>query len=76
MVEIISDEKGPEVISRKEALLRAHGILGIDQQSSDLVDQLIMAANQARHNEFGVGYDSKSLHALRARAADEAKDAK
>lgn len=65
MVCIKSSENGSQLISRKEALHRAQAIIGLDQASQDLVDALLTAADQARKNEFGKGYESSDLAAIR-----------
>ena len=64
MVCIKSSENGSQLIGRKEAILRAQAILGLDKASQDLVEALLMAANEARKNDIGVGYDSKDLTAI------------
>jgi hypothetical protein len=69
MVEIKSDENGTQLITRKEALQRARGIIGLDDQAQDFVEALVKAADDARFNETGRRYSSKNKEALLAVAA-------
>ena len=72
MVEIISDEKGSELIQRREALLRAKAIIGMDKDSAWLVEALIKAANEAKMEDDGVPYDSRNMELMQSVAAEEA----
>jgi len=72
MVEIISDEKGSELIARREALLRAKAIIGMDKDSTWLVEALIKAANEAKVEEDGKPYDSRNMELMQSVAAEEA----
>jgi len=78
MVEILSDESGSELISRKEALHRAKAIIGLDKDSPWLVEALVKAANQARINDpdYGKPYNSESMELLLKTANDEARKIK
>ena len=66
MVKITSDENGEQLISRRDALLRAQAIIGLDGDAPDMTAQLIKAANQARINDPSVGrpYSSTELDAF------------
>ena len=64
MVKITSPERGEELIDRREALLRAQAIIGMDEQSAEFTASLIKAANQARINELGHPYSSQDLAAF------------
>ena len=75
MVEITSDEHGPQLISRREALVRAQAVLGMDRDSEWLCEALINAANEAKINEDGKGYSSANLELWKSTAAEEARKA-
>lgn len=72
MVELISDEKGSELIGRREALLRAKAIIGLDRDSVWLVEALISAANAAKIEEDGQPYDSRNMELMQSVAQQEA----
>lgn len=63
MVAVVSDDDGEVLITRKEALLRARAI-NHDKTARDLVEALIKAADEARRNAAGLGYQSKDKDML------------
>ena len=72
MVEITSEEDGAVLIDRREALKRAKAIIGVDRDSEWLVEHLVKAANEARINDLGTGYDSAQMNLLLKTAKEEA----
>jgi hypothetical protein len=60
--------RGPELINRKEALMRVKRIVGIDKSSrmADMLETMVHACNAARINELGRGYDKNTLDTLLA----------
>jgi hypothetical protein len=61
----ITDKGGKSwTISRREAILRAGAIAGLDDRASDLAESFINAANEALKNETGQGYRSEFVKAL------------
>lgn len=75
VIDITGNEK---VISRKEAILRARAVMGIDKDAQELVDHLLRAADtamryaQEKDGVPAIGYSSKALDMIRAVAKDEA----
>ena len=63
-----------EDLTRREALTRAFGIVGLDKSAQDLVEAIIRAANQARINELGQPYDSKQMELLLKTAAAQSRN--
>ena len=77
MVKVTSDFRGVELISRREAILRLEGILGMDKSSkvADMLEKLVYACNDARINELGVGYSKHVIDALLNKIRDGQKEA-
>ena len=62
MVLIKSDENGDELIGRREALMRARAIAGMDEKAAGFAESLILAADEAMKNETGgEGYGGEAL---------------
>lgn len=61
-VQITSDERGKELINRKEAIMRIQAVShhGTASRDCDMIEALFIAADEARQLEKGVGY-SKAL---------------
>lgn len=77
MVKVTSDVRGVELISRREAILRLEGILGMDKSSkvADMLEKLVYSCNEARINELGVGYSKHIIDNLLARIRAGQKEA-
>lgn len=77
MVKVTSDVRGVELISRREAILRLEGILGMDKSSkvADMLEKLIYSCNEARINELGVGYSKHIIDSLLAKVRAGQKEA-
>jgi hypothetical protein len=75
MVEIVSPD-GSTLISRKEALMRAKAVIGMDKEAADLVEALVLAANEAKINETGKPYDSRNLELMIKTAREESNKIK
>ena len=63
MILITSDERGDELINRREAILRLKGINGMCSNSRmvDMLETLVKAINESRVNETGRGYSKFTL---------------
>lgn len=64
MVKITDSDGIESLVNRKEALLRAQAVIGLDGPAAELTANLIKAANQARINELGYPYSSRELDAF------------
>lgn len=60
-VQITSDERGMELINRKEAILRIQAVShhGTTSRDCDMMEALFLAADEARQFEKGAGYSKK-----------------